>query len=79
MSEAKWIWLTNDKPGKWHPHGCVEGDPKPSDVLSIDELKAIGLVGIYYEKKPNAAPQAPDGEGAEAHGPSRQEQSDQRP
>lgn len=47
------VWLSNayiDDPAWLSDY--VIGDPMPSDVCSVEELKALGLVGIYYAPKP---------------------------
>lgn len=52
-------WITNHpKPlkGMWPRRvGCeyVEGEPKGTDALRVDELKAQGYIGVYVNMPPD--------------------------
>lgn len=48
-------WLTNNPKTikSWYPRRAVklyEGDPKATDTYSVDELKSMGIVGIYLDE-----------------------------
>lgn len=43
--------LHND-PGYWEwRNSLVEGRPKASEVFSVEELEAVGMIGLYREEE----------------------------
>lgn len=41
-------WITNvDSSNKIYLKDVVLGDPRPSENISVDELKKMGFIGVY--------------------------------
>lgn len=55
LEKIEWVWFDNhdkatiEKDWTWLREHKI-GDPKPTTLWTVDELKARGVVGVYIKK-----------------------------